>query len=95
MLRYSRARSVCAKAGPALRNRFKNLITIFPAVAEVVEVSCNTVERGSVNAVDQVRHFRKDTLILVTSTIPAARAKGAQKSQPAWGSDLLLLPFLF
>lgn len=62
MLRYSRARSVCAKAGPALRNTFKNLIIIFPAVAEVVEVSCNSMEPGSVNAVDQVRQFRKDTV---------------------------------
>lgn len=61
MLRYSRARNVCAKAGPALRNTFKNLITIFPAVAEVVEVSCNSMKPGSVNAVDQVWHFRKDT----------------------------------
>lgn len=48
------------KPGPALRNRFKDLIIIFPAVAEVVEVLYNSVGPGSTNAFDQVQQFRKD-----------------------------------
>lgn len=48
------------KLGPALRNRFKDLIIIFPAVAKVVEVLCNSVGPGSANAFDQVLQFRKD-----------------------------------
>lgn len=50
------------KLGPALRNRFKGLIAIFPAAAEVVEVSCNSVGPGSANAFDQVQQFRNDTV---------------------------------
>lgn len=50
------------KLGPALRNRFKGLIVIFPAAAEVVEVSCNSVGPGSANAFDQVQQFRNDTV---------------------------------
>lgn len=48
------------KLGPAFRNRFKDLITIFPAVFEAVEVLCNSVGPGSANAFDQVQQFRKD-----------------------------------
>lgn len=48
------------KLRPALRNRFKDLIIIFFAVFEVVEVLCNTVGPGSENAFDQVQQFRKD-----------------------------------
>lgn len=50
------------KLGPALRNRFKGLIVIFPAAAVVVEVSCNSVGPGSANAFDQVQQFRNDTV---------------------------------
>lgn len=50
------------KLGPALRNRFKGLVVIFPAAAEVVEVSCNSVGPGSANAFDQVQQFRNDTV---------------------------------
>lgn len=63
------------KLRPALRNRFKDLIIIFPAVAEVVEVSLNSVGPGSANAFDQVWQFRKDIVppALVKSSIPGCK----------------------
>lgn len=67
------------KLGPALRNRFKDLIRIFPAVVEVVEVSRNSVGPDSANAFDQVWQFRKDIVspTLVKSTVPGCKTREA------------------
>lgn len=67
------------KPGPALRNRFKTLIIIFSALAEVIEVSCNTVGPGSSNSFDQVWQFRKDIVptMLAKSTVPGCKTREA------------------
>lgn len=76
------------KLQPALRNRFKDLIIIFSAEVEIVEVSCNSVDPGSANAFDQVWPFRKGTVppSLVKSTIPGCKTREALINRRLFGA---------